>query len=399
MFTSVTRSGLASLLLSASCLLPAVPAAVLEMPIWFKNSYAIVETEIGTPGQKHFLLFDTGSATTWLMDETCADSTCYNYSGFPRSGYSANASSTSSSLGTYTSIDYLGGATAGFGLADVFSLPSAPNVIWEQTFLAANASSWFWIPCDGFLGLAFTTIADANTSTFVETLMQQGKVDEPRFGIYFGKEFNDTGSVAGEGVLTIGGSEEEKYVDGDLTWISPLQRLGAEGEYQLWRSDMVSMHGLELGSNGSVVNDKANYFAGDWAVFDTGAGGITVPPSQIYAMYESFGMNWTAILNGDHIPLCTEFNSSWAVSFQFGSSDAPATITMTGDQLARSGFAYEERYCFPPFDIGDVDGLFLFGASFLHQFYSVFDFGAFEVDAYEPRIGLGQLKEEWRPSV
>ncbi len=264
---------------------------------------------------------------------------------------------------------------------------------WEQTFLAANTSSWSVLPADGFLGLAFSSIADAGTKTLVETLLGDGLLDNPRFALYYGRELNDTGGAPGEGVLTIGASEEDKYVDGELTWIEPLQQL--DGQYQLWRTNMVSLFSEGVSSNGSLGPIE---FGGAWAVFDTGAGGITIPDSLAVSVYESIGMNWTAIISGQHIPLCSEFTSDWSVSFQFGDYAHPATITLTGDQLARPGFADgSPDHCWPPFDTESTEGLFLFGTPYLQQLYSVFDFGARELAAYNPRIGFGHLKKQFKP--
>ncbi|KAI0477485.1 pepsinogen c [Xylariaceae sp. FL0804] len=379
-------------------------AAVFELPITFRNSYAIVDVEAGSPAQRHTLMFDTGSSTTWMVDAECAEE-CENHSGWSRNGYNETASSTSSKLGTASEITYLGGVTGGPGVIDQFSLNGTS---WQQTFMAANASSWEWTPADGFLGLAFSTIAEAGTQTMVETMMQSGLLDQPRFGLYYGREFNDTGGAPGAGVLTLGGSAEGTYAeaDADLAW-APLERL--YGEYEVWRSPLrtvTSRTGLGQGDNTTMtaMTTTPLYFSGAWGVFDTGAGSITVPPLEVDAIYRSIGMNWTAILNGDHVPLCSEFNSSWSVSFAFGSDDddsagADTTVTVRGDQLARPGFAYRDDACYPPFDGGDTNGFFLFGTPLLNQFYTVWDFGSDDVADYSPRVGFGQLREEYRPTL
>lgn len=36
------------------------------------------------------------------------------------------------------------------------------------------------------------------------------------------------------------------------------------------------------------------------------------------------------------------------------------------------------------------------GKVLLRQFYTVYDFGATEVEAYKPRIGFGKLRKEFR---
>ncbi|KAI9051225.1 hypothetical protein LZ554_005326 [Drepanopeziza brunnea f. sp. 'monogermtubi'] len=84
---------------------------------------------------------------------------------------------------------------------------------WQQTFLSVADTSYRWLPADGFLGLAFSDIAASNTKTLLETFMQNRLLDSPPFGIYYGKELANTGNVT-EGVLTLGGSKEEQFVDG-----------------------------------------------------------------------------------------------------------------------------------------------------------------------------------------
>ncbi|KAB8239090.1 pepsin-like aspartic protease [Aspergillus alliaceus] len=367
--------------------LPSALSATVDLPIHFRNSYASVEVNIGTPFQTHMLHFDTGSSSTWVVDQTCAK-TCDNGSGYDRNGYNVSASTTGKTLGTYGSIDYFGGVTAGPGVADTFSMPAGvqgdATLTWNQTFLAANESSWRFISADGFLGLAFSTIAVAKTTTIIESLMQQGLLDEPRFGIYYGKEYQNTGANP-EGILTIGSSKEEQYVDGELTWI-PLR---PEIEYQVWRATLSSI----IGSSDSGKKQACNNIGDSGrVVFDTGAGSFEVPSNIIGDVYASIGMNWTAIINGKHIPLCSEFNSTWSVTFNFGEAETDPKLTLTGDQLARPGFADRKDACFPPFDDSGRDGFGLFGTPFLHQFYSVWDFGATEVSNYHPRVGFGKLK-------
>ncbi|KAF7595539.1 hypothetical protein BBP40_005574 [Aspergillus hancockii] len=346
---------------------------------------------IGTPPQTHFLLFDTGSSSTWVVDQTCAV-TCDNGSGYKREGYNVSASSSGKALGTYGKIDYFGGVTAGPGVADRFSLPVGAKgnaaLTWNQTFLAANESNWRFISADGFLGLAFSTIAVANTTTVVETLMQQGRLDEPRFGIYYGKETQNTGANP-EGVLTIGASREERYIDGDITYV-PLR---PESEYQVWRAKLSLVTGT---SNGGKKQATSQVGDSGRVVFDTGAGSLQLPSNIIGGVYASIGMNWTAIIETGYVPMCSDFNSSWSVTFNFGDSEQDPKVTLTGDQLARPGFADNKDACFPPFEDSGSDGFGLFGTPLLHKFYTVWDFGAADVKAYHPHVGFGKLKENFK---
>lgn len=399
---------------------------MLELPIRFQNGYvsaaqqrqvmenlantshsqSMVEVEVGTPAVSHSLLFDTGSATSWMFSADCDGTTsCPNNSGYNRTAYDEDASSTAELLDTTASISYLGGSTSGLGVEDVFSVPSAANTSWRQTFLAATRSTWFNIPADGFLGMAFNTIASANTSTMVETLIQESFLDEPRFGLYYGTEVEDTGGSPGSGTLTLGGSHEDVYVNGSMVWAP----LSAPANPQLWRVNMQYMTGTRP-INGAATSTTAAVattttrstipLSGAWGVFDTGAGRIYVPDPYVEAIYASIGMNYSAILNGDHIPLCTEFTNAWSVSFHFGSAMSPTRVTITGDMMRKPGFATgEDKYCWPPFETSDSNGLFLFGGEFLQQLYTVFDFGGTEAGRYNARIGFGALKDEYKVVV
>lgn len=359
---------------------------------------ALVDVEVGTPAVTHSLLFDTGSSTTWMFTTECeASGTCINYSGFNRTVYNQSSSSTAEDMGTSASISYLGGVTAGKGVEDTFSLASAPSLTWKQSFLAANESSWSNIPSNGFLGLAFSTISDANTTTMVETLMQDGLLDEPRFGLYYGSELDTTDGARNgtPGTLTFGGSHEDVYVDGNMTWTD----LSSTGETaQLWRVNMQYMVGSKPDNTSSTGSkDTTVTLSGGWGIFDTGAGRIYVPDQLVEEIHASIGMNYTAILEGDVIPLCEDFTDAWSVELTFGDTYSPTTIKLTGDMLREPGFATgEDKYCWPPFDTSGSDGLFLFGQDFLQLFYTVFDFGGFVPAEYNAKIGFGALKEQYK---
>ena len=222
--------------------------------------------------------------------------------------------------------------------------------------------------------------------------MQNGLLDESRFGIYFGKELNQT-SAKPKGLLTVGGSHEDKYVDGDLIRI-PLRN---ESEYQLWRITFSSITGKTEG--GSNKSTKSTHYLGTdgRAVLDTGAGTLQLPTNIISDVYDSIGFNYTAILKGQHIPLCSEFNSSWSVTFQFGNETGDPALTLTGDQLARPGFANRNDACWPPFDDSGVNDFALMGVPFVSQFYTVWDFGSTSVADYNPYVGFGKLKSSYKP--
>lgn len=291
-------------------------------------------------------------------------------------GYDVQRSTTGELTGAFGEIDYFGGRTAGPVAKDIFE---AGGFSWNQSFLAANESNWAALPADGFLGLAFNSISVGNATTVVETLLP--KLDLPRFGIFYDPRGN--GTVGTDAHLIIGNSKENDHDVGDLVTVPIIPR--DEGDpYEVWRADFHSLS-TSMGSDTQAAESTIP-FNPSHVVFDTGGGHITFPEDKIDAVYESMGLNWTQLLNGERVLQCNEFNSSWSVSFTFGKEDALKTVTLTGDQLARPGFPAGPEACWPPFESGEIT---LLGKPFLQQFYSIWDFGAKELSKFSPTLSLG----------
>ncbi|KAK3303861.1 aspartic peptidase domain-containing protein [Chaetomium strumarium] len=365
-------------------------AAVLDLPIIIYNGYDMVELDVGTPAHTYRFMFDTGSASTWIVDKECAES-CPNISGFDRSpGYDVTSSSSGNLTDQDASIDYLGGRVAGVTAIDTFRFGT---LSWSQPFIAANESNWAAQPNHGFMGLAFGSIAVGGATPVFERLMASGKLDRPRFGLYYDQDKSDSPEGGhSKGRLTLGGSREEEYVEGEMATIQLTQR---SGDYDVWRSVLHSVSGSFTTENGTKAEAQTDLFAAS-VVFDTGASHISLPPDSIEAVYASIGMNWTALIGGEHIPLCTEFNDTWSISFEVGFYGATKTITLTGDQLALPGFANREDACWPPFDNQGSAGFALIGKRLLRRFYTIWDHGAFPVPGQytEPTLSFGKLKSQ-----
>jgi len=385
-------------------------AAVLDLPVSIKGSYSSVKLDIGTPPKEHHLLFDTGSTTVWTVSTDCTEESCPygNSQEYKQQYYNASASSTTDDLHVPGAIPYLGGDVKGEIYEDVFSVPGS-SMKWNQTFLAANQSSWRWITADGFLGLGFSAVAEPNTTTLVETLLWDDKLSEPRFGLFWGTNLNSKGPQ--DGVLSIGGSHEDKYVDGKVVY-APIQK--NDDIYSLWR---VALKGINIlvaddptNKNSTVETHVGSYptthlapntfpsanvtwptYGQDYAVFDTGAGGLSVPDDSIAAMYYNLGWDYQKLLSGEQRFTCEAMNSSWAVSLILGPEDQEnIVVSMRGDEFLRPG-----SQCQPPFNPSGRDSFALVGTTFLQRFYTVWDFGADRVAEYKPRIGFGKLKKEF----
>lgn len=285
--------------------------------------------------------------------------------------------------GEFGAIDYLTDFTAGPVVSDIVTIG---NFSWRQSFLAANESTWSVMPTDGFLGLAFNNFSVGNADTFMHTLLHQ--LDEPEFGIFLGNKDSDHAT----GLLTLGGSHANVYSDDEPTEI-PIVK-GRSNVFDAWRSVIqgVTVDGFKnYGSNASdtVSLDRGN------AVFDTGAGGIQLPSTKIEAVYELMGMNYTALLWGDRVLSCSEFNSSWSISFSFAPDETASAqvLTLRGDELARPGFPAAAGACWPPFEDSGSETFTLLGSPLLSHFYTVWGFGASDEATFAPTLGLAKLRK------
>ncbi|TGO42810.1 hypothetical protein BHYA_0005g00750 [Botrytis hyacinthi] len=384
----------------------AASAAVLELPVHIQDTYSSVEFEVGTPAKPYRFMFDTGSTTSWVTGRNCTDTSCPKITTFVRTPYNESDSSTSVNLDQYSSIPYIDGdILAGYVFSDVFS-DDKETLSWNQTFMAAEESSWRWITADGFLGLGFSSIAENKTTSLVETLLWEDKLDESRFALFYGTNLKNTGVQ--DGVLTIGGSHEDVYVDGEVAYM-PLR---VETPYELWRAPLRSVSILAARENQTVIvnngklpsiNAPANTYPKantTWsmygegtAVFDTGAGRISIPSSMANAFYYYLGWNLTKLYNGEERMECEHMNSTWAISFTFGETadeSNDVTFSIRGDEIFAPG-----EQCMPPVDDSGESTFSLLGTDFLKRHYSVFDFGGNRVENYQPRIGFGKLKEEY----
>lgn len=386
-------------------------AAVFDLPVVIKGTYSSVKLDIGTPPKEHQLLFDTGSSTLWTVSTDCTQDSCpeENTELYKRQYYNASASSTAVELAIPATIPYLGGNIKGEIYQDVFSALDG-SVEWNQSFIAVNESSWMWITADGFLGLGFSTIAEPNTSTLVETLLWDGKLDKPRFGLYYGKNLGDEGPQ--DGVLSIGDSHEDKYVDGQVVY-APLQKVN--NEHDLWRTPLKAVHLLvaknpsnpnhtvethigklpttQFSGNGiESVNMTLSTFGNGKAVFDTGAGRLSVPYEMIDSLYYNLGWDYQSLLNGTQRFTCEGMNASWAISLVLGEGapEDDVVVSIRGDEFLEPG-----AQCMPPFDPSGAPSFALVGSAFLQRYYTVWDFGADKVAEYKPRLGFGRLKKEF----
>ncbi|KAF8898264.1 putative aspartyl protease [Gymnopilus junonius] len=367
--------------------LSAASATVLDLKISIRNTYSVVHVNVGTPAVDHALLYDTGSSTLWLVDSTCTTTNCPNFSGFNRTTYNVSASRTGQEYSSVPgSIDYSGGYVSGVLASDIAKVSYTS---FKQTFAAITYSTWSTLPADGFLGLASSSIAFPNTTSFFENLMNLHLADQPRFGLYPGSGVSTVAnpSPANNGILTFGGSREAEYACGKVKFVD------LEVPFQVYKTPLQAL--TIINKSGNQTKTYNQTWSGD-VVVDTGSGSIYVPQDYIEDIYSATPWTFANISHG-YRPLCTDFTDDWSVALTLGFPGAEQTYTVTGSMLAVPGYV-DDEHCFPPFNYWSSQNIIV-GANWLRNFYSVFDYGSFDPEHYNVRIGFAPLKPEYLPKV
>lgn len=167
----------------------------------------VVGADDGNP-QTFELIFDTGSSDIWVPGADCGILDGCVHPLDPKYDGGGTA------LGTNTSIEYGSGSTEGANYIDDVTVAglTSPN----QTFFAVYSAYGFEeIDADGICGMAFTSIAQDNGTTFFENLIAEGAVDTNEFGVYLGRIASGTED---DSELALGGRDSAKY-SGDFTTV------------------------------------------------------------------------------------------------------------------------------------------------------------------------------------
>lgn len=114
------------------------------------------------------------------------------------------------------------------------------------------------------MGLASSTIAFPNTTAPFENAMQLGLLDQPRFAIYQGTGLSTVANPNPDnnGVLTMGGSHEDVYADGEIEFV-PINT-----PFQVYKAQFQGVRGSNHFANQNEQHGSIKW-DGD-VVFDTG---------------------------------------------------------------------------------------------------------------------------------
>lgn len=220
----------------------------------FQNAMYYGEIEVGTPGQKENVVYDTGSSNLWVPNTRPWLATTWHniYTNKKSSTYKAN--------GTVFKIMYGSGPVSGVYSADTVTFGGF--TLKDFTFAEVNDYSGLGIAYrvgkfDGILGLGFDRISVGGVPTIMKSLVASGQMAEPVFGFYLGDQ------QAGE--LEFGGTDPKHY-SGDFTYVD----LNAETYWQ------VALDGVKFGSD-SVSTTKR-------AIVDSGTSLLAGPKAEVAAI-------------------------------------------------------------------------------------------------------------------
>ncbi|KAJ3317238.1 hypothetical protein HDV06_001826 [Boothiomyces sp. JEL0866] len=299
---------------------------------------------IGTPPQYLNVLFDTGSALLWIFSKDCNSKTCTSQNSFDPSASSTFTNGTGSQPVTYsygdgTKIDCnLGQETVQVGSIVMKGIPVCLAYSIDTTVPSA----------DGIMGLSIPGNPDKRANVF-DTLAQHPDVAAPIASFWYNRSqyvnYNDNNAKMGE--IMFGGVDKTRFTP-------PLQYIpivAKEDSNWYTTMDSISINGETLGSNLTVL-------------MDTGTSAMIVP----YQLFSK--LNSTLKIGPDSKVDCAVAQTLPPITLTFGS----VQLNLTWDQQV--AVMTDGCYCLiKPDDEAKPLGT-IFGAYFLRNFYSVFDFGS-----------------------
>ncbi|EDW67923.1 cathepsin D [Drosophila virilis] len=308
---------------------------------------------MGTPPQLFRVIFDTGSANTWLPSSNCPDS---NIACQQHSRYKAHKSKSYVKNGRNFSLAYGNGHVSGYLSQDTLRIADVvvPDLIFGET-LSHHQATFIPTSFDGIVGLGFRQIAWKNSTPFLELFCQQHLVKRCLFSVYLRR-------MAGElygGEITFGGIDHSRY-KGALDYV-PLSKVG------YWQ---FVMSGVSVGNK--KIDGRVN------AILDTGTSLVLMPRRIFEQLQQAIG---ATIKNKTYIVSC-HWDYLQDVQFHIGdrkyaltAADYVVSLETANETICASGFVPIES------------DFWVLGDIFLTRVYSVYDVEA-------ERIGFAEAVQD-----
>merc|ERR1712190_642387 len=242
------------------------------------------EVEVGTPGQKENVVFDTGSANLWVPNKKPWFTSHKTYNHEKSSTYHKN--------GTVFKIQYGSGPVSGVYSADDVAIGSLK--LEDFTFAEVDDTSGLGVgyrfgKFDGILGLGWDSISVGGVPTVMTALVGSKQLEQPVFAFYLGN--NQPGE------LIFGGVDAAHYT-GDFAYL-PLK------SQSYWE---VALDGVKLNSDSASSCPTA--------IVDSGTSLLAGPKADVQAIATNLGAK--SVLGKEWSIDCSK---KYSMTFTLGGKD------------------------------------------------------------------------------
>lgn len=302
----------------------------------YMNAQYYGEVQVGTPGQKEEVIFDTGSANLWVPNKKPFLSSHNLYNHGKSSTYQKND--------TVFKIQYGSGPVSGVYSADDVTIGDLK--LKAFTFAEVDDTSGLGLgyrfgKFDGILGLGWDAISVGGVPTVMKALVGSGQLPQPVFAFYLGN--NQPGELVFGGV-------DQKHYTGDFSFVP----LSSETYWQ------IALDGVKLGGS-SVSSTKA-------AIVDSGTSLLAGPTAEVKDIADKLGAK--SVLGKEYTVDCSQ--SLPDVSFTLGGKDY--TLTKQDYILQQQGSTCILGLM--GIDVPAPHGpLWILGDVFMRKYYVQFDWG------------------------
>ncbi|KAL0092314.1 rhizopuspepsin 6 precursor [Phycomyces blakesleeanus] len=300
--------------------------------------------KVGTPAQPINVIIDSGSSDFWFASTSCKNCQTSNILFNPL------ISTTFVSTNDSWSIEYADRSFAqGFVAYDTVMISNI-SIIGQSVEIAINTTALMEnTTINGIMGLAFDSLTHTKgVETPIKSMISQGLINYPVFGLFLGKESNGTNdSIGNNGEIIFGGYNPD-HINGTLIEVPVDNSLG------LWEIDI---RATTAGIEPFIRN--IGHFQG---VLDTGTTLMLFPSRMATKVAEAY--NAIDKKDGTYTISCNSSELS-PLTFTIGDSDfsiPPADLIYTKDGSS----------CIAGF--GSIDAPFgILGDVFLKSHYIIFD--------------------------
>ncbi|KAM0746270.1 acid protease [Meredithblackwellia eburnea MCA 4105] len=332
------------------------------------------QISIGTPGQSFLTLFDTGSSDLWVpgqSDQTASNSNHALYDPSASSTATQTSQPFSATYGVNGGMEVdLSGDQQVSGTVYTDTVSAGSLDAFQQSFAVINneSGSFAGDAIDGVLGLGYPSLSNIGSTPFVNTLWNQGTIDQNVFGVTLAEAGDSgvtkrwAGDYSGGSELFIGGFNKKK-ISGDITYTNVTKQA-------FW---MVAGSGT---LNGRVVAHNQNF------IMDTGTTIAYAPPSIANNLFSQVNGSTFSNTLGTYVVPCETLQET-RIGFKFAGCDRIFEIPPSFLNLGR--ISEGSPYCASGVSSHTANvNSWVVGDVFLRAFYSIYDFN-------ENRMGFADL--------